>query len=83
MTDDQLTASYILTLSCPDRPGIVHAVAGALLVAGGNITDSQQYGSQSTGTFFHARRGHDGGLPRWSFRPPWNLWPRPSACSGA
>ncbi|HSO91075.1 MAG TPA: formyltetrahydrofolate deformylase, partial [Arthrobacter sp.] len=52
MTDDQLTASYILTLSCPDRPGIVHAVAGALLVAGCNITDSQQYGSQSTGTFF-------------------------------
>ncbi|HEX9229003.1 MAG TPA: formyltetrahydrofolate deformylase [Arthrobacter sp.] len=52
MTDHQLTASYILTLSCPDRPGIVHAVAGALLVAGCNITDSQQYGSQSTGTFF-------------------------------
>ncbi|WP_445155033.1 formyltetrahydrofolate deformylase [Arthrobacter sp. Hor0625] len=52
MTDDQLTASYILTLSCPDRPGIVHAVAGALLVAGCNITDSQQYGSQGTGTFF-------------------------------
>jgi formyltetrahydrofolate deformylase len=30
----------------------VHAVAGALLVAGCNITDSQQYGSQGTGTFF-------------------------------
>ncbi|WP_427173867.1 formyltetrahydrofolate deformylase [Arthrobacter sp. 92] len=52
MTEDQLTSSYVLTLSCPDRPGIVHAVAGALLVAGCNITDSQQYGSQSTGTFF-------------------------------
>ena len=52
MTDANLTASYILTLSCPDRPGIVHAVAGALLVAGCNITDSQQYGSQGTGTFF-------------------------------
>ncbi|MEC5190273.1 MULTISPECIES: formyltetrahydrofolate deformylase [unclassified Arthrobacter] len=52
MTETQLTASYILTLSCPDRPGIVHAVAGALLVAGCNITDSQQYGSQGTGTFF-------------------------------
>ena len=52
MTDENLTASYILTLSCPDRPGIVHAVAGALLVAGCNITDSQQYGSQGTGTFF-------------------------------
>jgi formyltetrahydrofolate deformylase len=52
VTDENLTASYILTLSCPDRPGIVHAVAGALLVAGCNITDSQQYGSQGTGTFF-------------------------------
>ena len=52
MTDDQLASAYVLTLSCPDRPGIVHAVAGALLVAGCNITDSQQYGSQSTGTFF-------------------------------
>jgi formyltetrahydrofolate deformylase len=41
-----------VTLSCPDRPGIVHAVAGALLVAGGNITDSQQYGSPATGNFF-------------------------------
>jgi formyltetrahydrofolate deformylase len=52
VTEDQLTSAYVLTLSCPDRPGIVHAVAGALLVAGCNITDSQQYGSQSTGTFF-------------------------------
>ncbi|NYE96450.1 formyltetrahydrofolate deformylase [Psychromicrobium silvestre] len=37
--------SYALTLSCPDRPGIVHAVSGALLEAGGNIVESQQYGS--------------------------------------
>jgi formyltetrahydrofolate deformylase len=41
-----------VTLSCPDRPGIVHAVAGALLEAGCNIADSQQYGSPSTGNFF-------------------------------
>jgi formyltetrahydrofolate deformylase len=52
VTEDQLTSAYVLTLSCPDRPGIVHAVAGALLVAGCNITDSQQYGSHATGTFF-------------------------------
>ncbi len=52
MIEDQLAKAYVITLSCPDRPGIVHAVAGALLVAGCNITDSQQYGSQSTGTFF-------------------------------
>nr|MBP8861791.1 ACT domain-containing protein [Ottowia sp.] len=29
--------TYILTLSCPDRPGIVHAVSGFLAERGGNI----------------------------------------------
>lgn len=56
MTDLE-TPRYALTLSCADRPGIVHAVSGALLTAGGNITESQQYGSagspgQPTGKFF-------------------------------
>jgi formyltetrahydrofolate deformylase len=45
-------SSYSLTLSCPDRPGIVHGVSGALVAAGANITESQQYGSPDTGTFF-------------------------------
>ena len=44
--------AYTLTLSCADRPGIVAAVAGALAAAGGNITESQQYGSAETGSFF-------------------------------
>ncbi|WP_115789279.1 formyltetrahydrofolate deformylase [Arthrobacter silvisoli] len=52
MIDSTLPASFVVTLSCPDRPGIVHAVAGALLGAGCNITDSQQYGSPTTGNFF-------------------------------
>lgn len=42
----------VVTLSCPDQPGIVHHVTGALFQAGGNIIESQQYGSQQTGTFF-------------------------------
>jgi len=42
----------VLTLSCPDRTGIVHAVAGAVLAAGGNIAESHQYGDPSTGRFF-------------------------------
>ena len=46
------SAAYTLTLSCPDRPGIVHAVSGGLVAAAGNITESQQYGSPETGTFF-------------------------------
>lgn len=52
VSNEQLNEAYVLTLSCPDRPGIVHAVAGALLVAGCNIADSQQYGSPATGNFF-------------------------------
>ena len=43
--------SYVLTLSCPDRPGIVHAVSGVLAGAGGNITESQQFGDPGTGRF--------------------------------
>jgi formyltetrahydrofolate deformylase len=39
-------------LSCPDRPGIVHAVSGFLAERGCNILDSQQYGSPRTATFF-------------------------------
>ena len=44
--------SRVLTLSCPDRPGIVHAVSGALVALDANITDSQQYGNPATGQFF-------------------------------
>ncbi len=43
---------WILTLVCPDRPGIVHAVSGAVVEAAGNITESQQFSSDDTGTFF-------------------------------
>ena len=42
----------VVSLSCPDQPGIVHHVTGALFQAGGNIVESQQYGSDQTGTFF-------------------------------
>lgn len=44
--------AYNLTLSCADQPGIVHAVSGALVQAGCNIVDSQQYGSPASGRFF-------------------------------
>ncbi|WP_307859503.1 formyltetrahydrofolate deformylase [Cellulomonas sp. zg-ZUI22] len=42
----------VLTLSCPDRPGIVAAVAGLLAEHGGNITESQQFGDPLSGLFF-------------------------------
>lgn len=43
---------YILTLSCPDKTGIVHAVSGWLLGLQGNIIDSQQFGDVETQRFF-------------------------------
>ena len=46
---------YVLTLSCPDRVGIVHAVAAYLHQAGCNVLDSQQFGDridQGSGRFF-------------------------------
>ena len=45
-------AHWVLTLVCTDRPGIVHAVSGAIVAAGGNITESQQFASLDTGRFF-------------------------------
>ncbi len=43
---------FVLILSCPDRPGIVHAVTGFLGRHGGNILESQQFGDQLVGRFF-------------------------------
>ncbi len=42
----------MLTLSCPDRPGIVHAVAAYLHLSGSNILDSQQFADRITNRFF-------------------------------
>jgi formyltetrahydrofolate deformylase len=44
--------AYILTLSCPDRRGIVHAVSGFLLERGSNIEEAAQYNDRGTGLFF-------------------------------
>jgi formyltetrahydrofolate deformylase len=46
------TTHWILTLVCTDQPGIVHAISGAIVQAAGNITESQQFSSADTGTFF-------------------------------
>jgi len=47
-----MTNVYILTLSCPDRPGIVHAVSGFLFERGSNIEDAAQYNDRATDLFF-------------------------------
>ena len=43
---------WVLTFVCADLPGIVHAVSGAVVSSGGNITESQQFSSADTGRFF-------------------------------
>ena len=51
-----LDHQFVLTLSCRDTKGIVHAVSGLLYQAGCNIIDSQQFGDldgdDATGLFF-------------------------------
>ena len=47
-----MSHTYILTLSCPDRLGLVHAVSGFLLDHGGNIEEAAQYNDHATGLFF-------------------------------
>ena len=44
--------TYILTLSCPDKSGIVHAVSGLLLEHGANIEEAAQFNDAQTGLFF-------------------------------
>jgi formyltetrahydrofolate deformylase len=42
---------YILTLRCADQPGIVHAMAGGIVQAKGNILESAQFSDPPTGLF--------------------------------
>jgi formyltetrahydrofolate deformylase len=43
---------FVLTLSCPDLPGIVAAVSSFLFDNGQNILDAQQFNDVETGRFF-------------------------------
>jgi formyltetrahydrofolate deformylase len=45
-------ATHVLTLSCPDRAGLVHAVSGWVVEAGGNILDSQQFSDMAEQMFY-------------------------------
>ena len=47
-----MSHTYVLTLSCQDRRGIVHAVTGFLLERGGNIEEAAQFNDADSGLFF-------------------------------
>ena len=82
MTD----SAFVVTLSCPDRPGIVHAVSGFLVEQGANIVESQQFGDRLTDRFFmriafvvDARAGAEGlradfGRVAERFEMAYELW---------
>lgn len=44
--------SFVLTLACADRPGIVAAFSSVLYCSGCNITDAQQFDDVARGWFF-------------------------------
>jgi len=83
-------STFVLTLLCPDRPGIVHAVSGLLVEHHGNILESQQYDDLVEHRFFMRVRfavdggpGGEAGLAalRAAFAPvaerfgmTWELW---------
>ncbi len=43
---------YVMTFVCEDRPGIVHAITGAIVEAGGNIVESRQFESGDSHRFY-------------------------------
>lgn len=87
LTEPRSASDFVLTLRCPDRPGIVHAVAGFLVENAGNIIESQQFGDAETGRFFmrvhfetatatavDVMREHFSEVAT-SFEMTWELWP--------
>ena len=46
-----MTAVHILTLACPDRPGIVASISQGLLELDANILENAQFSDEATATF--------------------------------
>lgn len=50
--EDDHVRRYVLTVTCPDRVGIVAAVSGFIAEHGGWVLEAAQHGDLSTGRFF-------------------------------
>lgn len=50
--DTNSEVEHVLTIACPERPGIVHAVTGFLLEQGRDIVELKQFGDRRAGQFF-------------------------------
>jgi formyltetrahydrofolate deformylase len=47
-----MSPEYFLTVSCPDRAGLIASVTGAVAAEGGNILDLRQHTAVDLGVFF-------------------------------
>ena len=72
-----MNSAYILTLSCPDRRGIVYAVSGFLVEHGANIEEAAQYNDPDTGLFFMRVRFACDALPHDSLKASLALFAEP------
>jgi len=52
LAEFDVNPTFVLRLSCDDRPGLVAKVATVLADHGANITDAQQFDDPATGRFF-------------------------------
>ena len=78
---------YVLTITCPDRVGIVAAVTGLIAGHGGSVLEAAQHGDLQTGRFFLrieivAESLPAGFGPARSCRARWSRWRRSSRWSG-
>ena len=46
-----MSTTHVLSLTCDDQPGIVHAVTAGVLDVGGNIVENSQFTDPDTNTF--------------------------------
>ncbi|HET8561061.1 MAG TPA: formyltetrahydrofolate deformylase [Marmoricola sp.] len=51
-TTAEATVEHVLTLDCPETPGIVHAVSGFLVQHGCDIVELKQFDDRAEGHFF-------------------------------
>jgi formyltetrahydrofolate deformylase len=66
---------HIITLSCTDRLGLVHAVTGFLLAHQGNIEEAAQFSDPATGLFFMRVR-FASPTPLAQLQPAWQAFAR-------
>lgn len=89
------TAQYVLTLDCPDSPGLVHQISGVLLKHGADIIDNRQFSDrlhQQAAADWTSRTGTSScacisapraGQKRWpAFILTLSRWPSGTACGG-